>query len=151
MQNVIRRTTLARNQAARKLKIQRKQEVREEVKTFIREQGQQEKNKNQLSKEARLRRKDDWLRGAIAPKVDSGLHAETYGTAPPFGMALPKIPKHLRRKYINFAKGDRVAILKGIDKGKIGVVDSVDPERESVTLKQHNIVCVFPHLLGTND
>ncbi|CRG85351.1 hypothetical protein PISL3812_02444 [Talaromyces islandicus] len=142
MQNVIRRTALARNQAARKLKIQQKQEAREEVKTFIRENGQQEKNKNQLSKEARLRRTDDWLRGSIAPKVDSGLFAETYGTAPPFGMALPKIPKHQRKKYINFAKGDRVAILKGIDKGKIGVIDSVDPERESVTLKNHNIADV---------
>lgn len=147
MQNVIRRTTLARNQAARKLKIQKKQEVREEVKAFIREQGQQKRNKFQLQKDAQLRRRDDWLRGAIAPKVDSGLQAEIYGTAPPFGMALPKIPTHLRRKFINFAKGDRVAILKGIDKGKIGVIDSVDVERESVTLKDHNIVRVYiPHL-----
>jgi large subunit ribosomal protein L24 len=146
MQNVIRRTTLARNQAVRRVKIQQKQEVREEVKTFLREQSQREKNKHQLSKDSRLRRRDDWLRGAIAPKVDSGLQAETYGTAPPFGMALPKIPTHLRRKYVNFAKGDRVAILKGPDKGKIGVVDSVDLERESVTLKDHNIVRVILHL-----
>lgn len=143
MQNVIRRTTLARNQAARKVKIRQKQEAREEVKSFIREQGQREHNKHKLSKDAKFRQRDDWLRGAIAPKVDSGLEAETYGTAPPFGMALPKVPKHLRKKYINFAKGDRVAILKGQDKGKIGVIDSVDVERESVTLKDHNIVRVI--------
>jgi large subunit ribosomal protein L24 len=146
MQNVIRRTTLARNQAARRVKIQQKQEVREEVKNFLREQSQREKNKHQLARDSRLRRRDDWLRGAIAPKVDSGLQAETYGTAPPFGMALPKIPKHLRRKYVNFAKGDRVAILRGQDKGKIGVIESVDLERESVTLKDHNIVRVILHL-----
>ena len=59
------------------------------------------------------------------------------------------VPKHQRKKYVNFAKGDRVAILKGVDKGKIGVIDSVDVERESVTLKDHNIVRIyFPHLFG---
>jgi large subunit ribosomal protein L24 len=52
----------------------------------------------------------------------------------------PTIPKHLRRKYINIAAGDRVCIMKGRDKGKIGEVIKVDPNNETVMVKDLNMV-----------
>lgn len=140
MQKVIRRTALARNQAQRKAKIAAKKEQREDFKESLRQRFAQERLRLDAEREERLRRREDWLRGPLAPKRDSGAIASYYGALTPQALQPPKVPAHLRRKYINIAPGDRVCIMKGKDKGKIGDVIKVDPETETVTVKDLNMV-----------
>ncbi|KKA21506.1 KOW motif domain protein [Rasamsonia emersonii CBS 393.64] len=142
MQKVIRRTALARNQAQRKAKIAAKKEQREDFKESLRQRFAQERLRLDAEREERLRRREDWLRGPLAPKRDSGAIASYYGALTPQALQPPKVPAHLRRKYINIAPGDRVCIMKGKDKGKIGDVIKVDPETETVTVKDLNMVDV---------
>lgn len=140
MQKVIRRTALARNQAQRKAKIAVKKEQREEFKEALRQRFALERMRLDAEREERIRRRDDWLRGPLAPKRDAGAAASYYGSLIPQALQPPKVPAHLRREYINIAPGDRVCIMKGPDKGKIGDVVNVDPETETVTVKDLNMV-----------
>ena len=80
------------------------------------------------------------MRGPLAPKRDAGPEGKGFGTLSPQAMNPPLIPKHLRRKYINIAPGDRVCVIKGNDKGKINEVTRVDPNNETITVKDTNMV-----------
>ncbi|KAJ9411236.1 hypothetical protein DTO045G8_868 [Paecilomyces variotii] len=149
MQKIIRRTALARNQAQRKANIAAKKEQREEWKEALRERFSYNRIQLDAIRNERSARREDWLKGPLAPKRDSGPEARFYGAMVPYAMQPPKVPKHLRRKYINFAAGDRVCVIRGRDKGKIGEVTRVDPETETVTVKDVNMVDVhFPDWLS---
>ncbi|RJE23721.1 KOW motif domain protein [Aspergillus sclerotialis] len=140
MQNVIRKVALARNQAKRKAILSTKDARRKEWNEFLK--GQFSYNRAHLDniRNERQRRQEDWARGPLAPRRDSGMDGKPFGTLGlEGGLRLPEIPKHMRRKYINFAKGDRVCVMKGRDKGKISEISSVDVESESVTLKDLNL------------
>lgn len=94
----------------------------------------------------RLQRREDWMRGPLAPQRDTGMENKPFGALSPQAMKPPSIPKHLRRKYINFAPGDRVCAMKGRDKGKISEVMRVDDENETLTTRDLNMVCLpLPH------
>lgn len=144
MQRVIQRTTLARNQATRKARIQKKKERRLDFKDCFRERVSLERTTLDNIREERIRRREDWYKGALAPNRDSGLTAGAYGTLTPQDTVLPTIPKHMRRRFVNIAPGDRVVLLKGPDAGKICEVSAVNLERESVTLKNSNQVRKTP-------
>lgn len=89
------------------------------------------------------------MRGPLAPKRDSGPEGKSFGALSPQAMNPPVIPKHLRRKYINIAPGDRVCVMKGKDKGKINEVVRVDPANETVMVKDTNMADVtFPPWLN---
>jgi large subunit ribosomal protein L24 len=135
MQRLTRRTTLAKNQATRKVKIQQKKERRLDFLDHLRERQTLDRTKIDNVREERLRRREDWFKGPLAPNRDSGLTAGAYGTISPSDRVLPTVPKHLRRRYINVVEGDRVCLLKGPNAGQIFEVESVDPERESVILE----------------
>lgn len=80
------------------------------------------------------------MRGPLAPQRDSGSDKKSFGALNPQAMNPPVIPKHLRRKFVNFAEGDRVCIMKGRDQGRINEVTKVDAENETVTVKDLNMV-----------
>lgn len=108
---------------------------------MLRSQFQLNRLKIDAEREEKKNRWEDWMRGPLAPKRDAGVQASHYGAITPMAVQPPKIPKHLRRQYINIAPGDRVCLMKGKDKGKIGEVVSVDEETEHVTVKDLNMVC----------
>ncbi|KAL4808526.1 hypothetical protein BDV18DRAFT_135191 [Aspergillus unguis] len=148
MQKVIRRTALARNQAQRKVIRANKAAEREELNDTLRQRFAYNRLELDNIRAERLRRREDWMRGPLAPQRDAGLEAKSFGALSPQAMNPPKVPKHLRKQYINFAPGDRVCIMKGRDKGKIDVVVRVDSENETLTLKESNMVDVsFPEWL----
>jgi large subunit ribosomal protein L24 len=140
MEKVIRRTGLVRNQAQRKANIAAKKERREEWKESLLQRFAYDRIRLDAEREERRRRRDDWMRGPLAPKRDSGVEASYYGALKPSILQPPKVPAHLRREYINIAAGDRVCIMKGRNKGKICEVSSVDPETEMLALKDVNKV-----------
>ena len=140
MQKVIQRTTLARNQAARKARILKKKEERLDVVKFFRERDEYQRTQIDTHRASVKARHEDWYKGPLAPHRDSGLTAGTYGTLNPQDTFLPRIPKHLRRQFINVAPGDRVVLLTGPDQGKICEVNTVDEESESITVRDRNQV-----------
>lgn len=142
MQKIIRRTALARNQSQRKAIRAAKDAEREEFKDALRQRFAFNRIEIDNIRAERQRRREDWMRGPLAPKRDAGLEGKTFGALSPQAMNPPVIPKHLRRKYINIAAGDRVCIMKGKDKGKIGEVIRVDPNNETVLVKDLNMVCL---------
>lgn len=140
MQRVIRRTALARNQAQRKRVLAAKDAEREELNDSLRQRFTFNRLELDNIRAEKQRRREDWMRGPLAPKRDAGPEGKAFGALSPQAMNPPTIPKHLRRKYINIAPGDRVCVIKGNDKGKINEVTRVDPGNETVTVKDTNMV-----------
>lgn len=91
-------------------------------------------------KAARQARWEDWAKGPLAPKRDTGTKALSYGALDAVVMHPPKIPKHLRRKHILFAAGDKVCIMRGRDRGKIHEISQVNEDSETVIVKDLNRV-----------
>lgn len=142
MQKVIQRTATARKQAQKKLFRAKKEEKLVDRKDTIR-MRKEYRAVIDNAKAARQARWEDWAKGPLAPKRDSGLQATTFGALEPAAMHPPKLPKHERRKHILFAPGDRVCIIKGRDKGKINEIVQVNEESETVLIKDLNVVCVW--------
>lgn len=143
MQKVIQRTATARKQAQKKLYRAKKEEKLLERKDNIRTRKEYGKALIDTAKAARQARWEDWAKGPLAPKRDSGLQAATFGALDPAVMHPPKIPKHQRRRHILFAPGDRVCIIKGRDKGRISDIEQVNEETETVLIKNLNVVCAW--------
>ncbi|KAL2828705.1 hypothetical protein BDW59DRAFT_142902 [Aspergillus cavernicola] len=149
MQKVIQRTALARNQAQRKTIRATKRAERAAFKETLRQRFGFTRMELDNVRAERLQRREDWMRGPLAPQRDAGFEGKRYGALSPQAMNPPAVPKHLRRKYINFAPGDRVCIMKGRDKGKISEVSRVDPDNETVVVKDLNVSDVyFPEWLS---
>lgn len=143
MQKVIRRATLARNQAKRKAKTVAEKERRETLAAIIFEKTRYNRGILDDAKNERLARREDWLRGPLAPRRHAGEHLATFGTINASRMHPPKIPKEKRRRYLNMMPHDRVCIMKGRDKGKISLIADVNEETEHVTVKDLNVVSSF--------
>ncbi|GLI72260.1 hypothetical protein PoHVEF18_000430 [Penicillium ochrochloron] len=138
MQKVIQRTAAARKQAQKKLFRARQQEELVDRKDTIRTRKEYNRAMIDNLKEARNARWEDWKKGELAPKRDTGLEATTYGALDPALMHPPRVPKHLRRKHILFAPGDRVCVIRGRDQGKIEEITQVNEESETLLIKNVN-------------
>ncbi|PYH82046.1 hypothetical protein BO82DRAFT_73374 [Aspergillus uvarum CBS 121591] len=143
MQKVIQRTAQARNQATRKAIRAAKVAEREEYKDTLRQRFAYKRMELDNLREERLRRREDWMRGPLAPQRDAALSGSKFGALTPQALNPPTVPKHLRRKYINIAAGDRVCVMKGKDKGKINEVIKVDASNETVLVKDLNMADIY--------
>ncbi|KAJ5309193.1 hypothetical protein PENANT_c014G00937 [Penicillium antarcticum] len=143
MQKVIQRTASARKQALRRtVKNHERQELMERL-TMRRQRKDYGVALYAQHKAARQNRWEDWEKGSLAPMRDSGLDASTYGAIPGVILQPPSIPKHLRRKHILFAEGDKVCVMRGRDQGKINVIQQVNRESETVIVKDVNMYDVI--------
>lgn len=143
MQKVVRRAALARNQAKRKARIAADKERHEDLKGAILEKTRYNRSVLDEAKNERLQRREDWMRGPLAPRRHAGERLGTFGTIPSQRIHPPTVPKEQRRKHFNIAEGDRVCILKGRDRGKIGRLVNINKETEHVTVKDLNTVSLF--------
>ena len=147
MQKVIRRTVLAEAQAARRLARRKERFEREKAKSkrenidFIR------RGESADIKLARRTRREDWELGSLAPRRDVGLKKETYGTIDAMRIRgeIMSLEERLRvnpegGRYANIVVNDRVVLLAGRDKGKIGKVIEMDAKRQEVTVEGLNLV-----------
>jgi large subunit ribosomal protein L24 len=148
MQKVIRRTQLAEKQAARRLAKRKDKEGRTWRKTNREQTNFYKKESSTALKTARLNRREDWELGPLAPKRDVGDKKDTYGTVSTQMMRGPILEQHNRKKareaiggeFMNIVKGDRVVLLEGRDKGKIGTISNVDTDRCEFTVEGLNMV-----------
>ncbi|KAJ5948493.1 hypothetical protein N7454_001800 [Penicillium verhagenii] len=138
MQKVVQRATSARKQAQKKI-FRAKQAIQVADRQHVL-RTRQDYNKALVSglKEARATRWEDWEKGHLAPMRHVGNQATTYGAVEVSLMHPPAIPKHLRRKQILFAVGDRVCVIRGRDKGKINDITQVNEDSETVIINNIN-------------
>lgn len=148
MQKVIRRSALAKAQAVRRLARRKERDIRITNKSKREQENYVKKEVATDIKAARLARREDWELGPLAPKRDVGLKKDTYGTVNTMRLRGRELTLEERLKlnpeggrYPTIVAGDRVVILQGRDKGKIGKVAALDAARQEVTVEGLNMVC----------
>ena len=149
MQKVIRRTLFAEQQAARRL-ARKKEKVDRMWRTMNRRETQMARQAEvKQLKAAQLARREDWELGPLAPRRDVGGDKDAYGTVDQSQLRFPKLHyskkdevlKNVGGRYLNIVKGDRVVLLEGRDKGKIGKIVDVDASRGMCKVEGLNMVC----------
>lgn len=140
MQKVFRRTALASNQAKRKARKLAEKDRTERLNSIFREQTRYQRILLDDAAEERKARREDWLRGPLAPRRDVSDRYGVYGTVSTERLRFPRIPIEKRPKYQNIIPGDRVCVIKGKHEGKIGKVTAVESETQSVTIQGLNVV-----------
>lgn len=98
--------------------------------------------------------KEDWELGPLAPKRDAGNMKDTYGTVNTLRSKGPVLTKKARwdqrlwigGKHPFVMEGDRVAIMEGRDRGKIGTVMEMDFSRGELKVEGLNMVCLSQNI-----
>ncbi|CAL3971290.1 unnamed protein product [Diplocarpon coronariae] len=162
MQKVFRRTIMAEKQAARRLAKKKDKYHRQLWRTEAEQNQIHRADEIKTLKTARAVRREDYELGPLAPKRDVGDEVETYGTISmqrAQGRTLHGKEKSDildfwgGAKNINIVKGDRVVILHGRDKGKIGLVINVDVNRAEASVKGLNMmdIAVPAYMISKED
>lgn len=136
---VLRRKELARRQVARKNEKRRQKTQSDRERDYRSEVNAQTKVSFDQIKEARRRHKEDYELGPLAPRRDVGTKENTFGTVDPAQIQDVKVPKG-QKKWCPFALGDRVVLLEGKDKGKIGSVSDIDRDTQRIDVTDLNEV-----------
>lgn len=113
----------------------------------------------------------DWKLGHLRPNRASGANREQYGGIPNDLAQVPEVPDHwvgskdiqkllprtnipdtVARNYSPFQPDDRVVVMKGKDKGKIGVVLRTTEKSNHLQIRDMNTVLVASNMfLGQDD
>ena len=149
MQKVVRRTLLAEKQFARRQAAQKLTERRDQEKGARSQAAYSRKEETSQIIEARKTRREDLDLGPLAPRRDVGDLKDRYGTIGTHRMQgkelskeeLEKRLKNVGGMHLNIVEGDRVVLLEGRDRGKIGVIKAVDKKRGECTVEGMNMVC----------
>jgi large subunit ribosomal protein L24 len=163
MQKVIRRTILAEKQAARRHAKRKDKATREWAKTNREQNRFVQRDIVKNLKDARIHRREDWELGPLAPRRDVGDSKETYGTVGTNRLrgeeldhrAAQEKLKPFGGNHLNIVTGDRVVLLEGRDKGKIGKITATDTKRAECTVEGLNLVrfssLLYPLLNSNTD
>lgn len=150
MQKILRRVATAERVATKRQKAQDLRLYKEEKK----QTSHQDKRRVMMAQEelekAKQSIRDDWAMGPLSPRTDIGNFQDAYGTigearyATTGGFSLATRNARCRwaggAYYLNLAVGDRVVLLDGPDKGRIGPVTSIDHDTAEVKVKDLNKV-----------
>lgn len=140
MQKALRRNLLARNQALKSSRRKAGKSLREERRAIRQETVLWNRAKRSDIKAERENRREDWMLGPLAPNRLAGQDGGGYGMLNFQSVRPPVVFTAERERYFNFAVNDRVVVVKGREKGKIGKIKEVDQERQTVALFDVNIV-----------
>ena len=91
-------------------------------------------------REARSNRREDYELGPLAPRRDIGEKVDTYGAFNPQAVQQQDLHWQDRVKWWKLRVGDRVVMLRGRDKGKIGQLKVVDEKKNTVEVDGLNQV-----------
>ncbi|KAH9908113.1 hypothetical protein F4778DRAFT_777475 [Xylariomycetidae sp. FL2044] len=152
MQKVLRRVATAERVAAKRQKAHALQLYKKEKK----DQAQQDKEQITMIRQDLNKAKDAvrnrWELGPNAPRDDIGANADSRGAISEFRLSTKHTPTLAQRNRrcawlggafnLNLAVGDRVVLLDGAEKGRIGNIHSIDEDRAEVLVKDLNKVNV---------
>ena len=116
MQKLLRRTELAKRQAARKARAHRAQQEGDISRTYGLEIAQVRKAQVGHINQAKKNFREDWKFGPLAPRRDVGDFKDAYGTVDSQTIQHPTVPYSKRARWPHIYKGDRVVILEGPDR-----------------------------------
>ncbi|KAI5849441.1 hypothetical protein DFP73DRAFT_540602 [Morchella snyderi] len=144
MLKVVNRSLRAKNQAARVLTRWNERKEKAAMKDGIRQENHRKQVIANQIKASRMAEKEDRLLGPIAPRrAITQADAQEHGTVPIEKLQPQFVPAEERIRYWNIVPGDRVVLLKGHDRHKIGVVKSLDKKHNVLTVKGVNMVPIL--------
>ncbi|KAL7623868.1 hypothetical protein AAE478_005424 [Parahypoxylon ruwenzoriense] len=163
MQKILRRVATAERVAAKRAKAKDLKFYKKDKRERRQEDSYQYRGIRDELREAKKAVRDDWALGPLAPKRDIGDWAGAKGAIHETRY-VARIPIHpnLRdqrcawaggSKNLNLAISDRVVLMDGPDKGRIGKIANIDAERAEVTVEGLNKsnIRVQPELRSDDD
>lgn len=140
MQRILNRKLLARNQALKGSRRQAEKQVSKDNRKARQEAMMTARLERSSVKSERINRREDWMLGPLAPNRAAGKDGGGYGMLSFSSTTLPFVAPSHREEYFNFAAEDRVVVVKGRERGKIGKVKETNEERQSLMLTNVNMV-----------
>jgi large subunit ribosomal protein L24 len=154
----------------------KRQEVRHErweaVTNFRRETAKYNNKEQRRVSEALGNMREDWRLGPLRPNRAVGEGADKYGALTAEQVQQPIIPIHKQRhknedrekqglepeyplvvdgeRIYHIARDDRVVVIHGREKGKIGIVQGFNDDTHRVIVKGVNMVCMALVLLANS-
>ena len=141
MQKLLRRTELAKRQAARKYAARKEKWESDTRKLRVQEQKVTNISIRNDRRAALVARHEDWHLGPLAPKRDVGDAQYTYGSLDSRRFRGVEKPKEEVKNW-GIVRGDRVVIVQNghPERGRIGTVTEVREEAEECFVKGMNRV-----------
>jgi large subunit ribosomal protein L24 len=104
-----------------------------------------------LEKDIRIKHREDWFLGPLAPRRDVGVLDDELGTVPATAFAQVEYVKNALKDIMKkanrgedrnvFVEKDRVMVIRGPGRGTVGTIDKVRWENQTATLKSVLQVC----------
>lgn len=134
---LLKQTLLRRNQLIKRERRIQAKELKDQQHKYRQGVLLSDRWTRQAIKDERKHRREDWLCGPLAPMRDVGEKAGIFGTAGQEIAQPPEVPERLRPKEeeIPFVSGDRVVVIRGLGRGKIGEVLEVKHDTGTVSVK----------------
>ncbi|KAH7407758.1 hypothetical protein BKA64DRAFT_743355 [Cadophora sp. MPI-SDFR-AT-0126] len=161
MQKVFRRTILAEKQVARRSAKRSQKKLRDKWNNQRDQNNYHRKDEIKAIKDARFARREDYELGPLAPRRDVGTQKDSYGTVsltrmqgrPLHGKEKWDILNFWGGKFLNIQVGDRVVILEGRDKGKIGKIKEINPKAADCMVEGLNMMDIHvpPYAINADE
>ena len=126
MQKVLRRTALAKKQAARRAANRSGANNSEQRKVRFNNEGITSRMIGADIQAERIARREDWVMGPLVPRRDIGKQKDTYGTISTRRLQGVEVAKEKRRDWCLTVKDRVVVVAEGHrDRGKIGAIQEI--------------------------
>jgi large subunit ribosomal protein L24 len=143
MDKLLSRALRAHNQAVRRAKRIAETKKKRELNETRREHAAFQRLLAEDRRESRFEEKEDHRLGPLRPRRAVGkAEMETLGAFDQSRIIPPAVPEEHQIKHWNIVEQDRVVILRGPDRHKIGKVKSIDKQNNTLTVDGLNMVCV---------
>jgi large subunit ribosomal protein L24 len=141
MDKLLSRARRAAARANRRYALQKAEELKRRANESRKELVAYQKLIANDRRKSRAEEKEDHRLGPLAPRRAVGKEElEQFGAFDQLRIIPPAVPEQHRIKYWNIVEKDRVVVLKGPDRHKIGVVKSLDKENNTVLVEGMNMV-----------
>lgn len=141
MKRILDRAAQAHSHAARRLKRVREAKEKQALNRTRKEHVGFQKLIADDRRAARAEEKEDYRLGPLKPRRAVGKRElETFGAFDRMRVIPPLVPEKHRINFWNIVKDDRVVILTGPDRHKIGIVKRIDKDNNTLVVERLNMV-----------
>lgn len=144
MQRILDRAARFKKRAARKSKASTEHRAKQQAWEVNQHRVRLVREMTKAFRADRQNRRIDWETGALAPRRDVGDLATTYGAMSAYNFMPPEKPRQtkLKEEDWKFKIGDRVVMMRGRDRGRIGEVLDIEEDRNALSVRGLNMIDV---------